>query len=47
MLAIVTQLHPENLFELTFNAGDLIIITNMVLWAIYCACLRLRPDVHP
>ena len=19
----------------------------MVLWAIYCACLRLRPDVHP
>jgi drug/metabolite transporter (DMT)-like permease len=47
VLAIVTQLHPENLFQLTFNTGDLIIITNMVLWAIYCACLRLRPDVHP
>lgn len=47
VLAIVTQLHPENLFELSFNTGDLIIITNMVLWAIYCACLRLRPDVHP
>ena len=31
----------------SFNTGDLIIITNMVLWAIYCACLRLRPDVHP
>ena len=30
-----------------FNGGDLIIIANMVLWAIYCACLRLRPDVHP
>src|SRR5262245_11921648 len=47
VLAIVTQLHPEKLFELGFNVGDLIIITNMVLWGIYCACLRLRPDVHP
>jgi drug/metabolite transporter (DMT)-like permease len=47
VLAIVTQLHPENLLELSFNTGDLIIITNMVLWAIYCACLRLRPSVHP
>ena len=47
VLAIVTQLHPENLASLSFNAGDLIIITNMVLWAIYCACLRLRPNVHP
>jgi drug/metabolite transporter (DMT)-like permease len=47
VLAIVTQLHPENLFDLSFNTGDLIIITNMVLWAIYCACLRLRPEVHP
>jgi drug/metabolite transporter (DMT)-like permease len=46
VLAIVTQLHPENLFDLSFNTGDLIIITNMVLWAIYCACLRLRPNVH-
>ena len=33
--------------SLSFNIGDLLIITNMVLWAIYCACLRLRPDVHP
>jgi drug/metabolite transporter (DMT)-like permease len=47
VLAIVTQLHPEHMFELTFNTGDLLIITNMVLWAIYCACLRLRPAVHP
>ena len=44
---IVTQLHPENLASLAFNAGDLIIITNMVLWAIYCACLRARSTVHP
>ena len=31
----------------SFNGGDLIIIANMVLWAIYTACLRLRPDIHP
>jgi drug/metabolite transporter (DMT)-like permease len=47
VLAIVSQLHPERLLELTFNGGDLIIIANMVLWGVYCACLRLRPDVHP
>jgi drug/metabolite transporter (DMT)-like permease len=47
VLAIVTQLHPERLQALSFNHGDLIIIANMVLWSIYCACLRLRPDVHP
>jgi drug/metabolite transporter (DMT)-like permease len=47
VLAIVTQLHPENLASLSFNIGDLIIITNMLLWGIYCACLRLRPNVHP
>jgi drug/metabolite transporter (DMT)-like permease len=46
VLAIITQLYPERLLGLTFNAGDLIIIANMVFWAIYCACLRLRPAVH-
>jgi drug/metabolite transporter (DMT)-like permease len=47
VLAIVTQLHPERLLSLSFNGGDLIILANMVLWAVYCACLRLRPNVHP
>ncbi len=47
VLAIVSQLYPERLLSLTFNAGDLIIILNMVFWAIYCACLHLRPAVHP
>jgi len=47
VLAIVTQLYPERLLTLTFNGGDLIIIVNMVFWAVYCACLRLRPAVHP
>ena len=47
VLAIITQLYPERLLDLTLNGGDLIIIVNMVFWAIYCACLRLRPAVHP
>jgi drug/metabolite transporter (DMT)-like permease len=47
VLAIVTQLQPERLLTLTFNNGDVIILINMALWGIYCACLRLRPDVHP
>jgi len=47
VLAIITQLSPERLLDLTFNGGDLIIIVNMVFWATYCACLRLRPAVHP
>jgi drug/metabolite transporter (DMT)-like permease len=47
VLAIVTQLDPERLLSLTFNGGDLIIIVNMAFWAVYCACLHLRPAVHP
>ena len=46
VLAIVAQLYPERLLDLTLNGGDLIIVVNMVFWAIYCACLRLRPAVH-
>ena len=47
VLAIVTRLHPDLMLSLSLNAGDLMIIANMVLWSIYSACLRLRPDVHP
>jgi drug/metabolite transporter (DMT)-like permease len=47
VLAIVTRLDAGRLASISFNAGDLIIIANMVCWALYSACLRLRPDVHP
>jgi drug/metabolite transporter (DMT)-like permease len=47
VLAIVTRLDPARLASLSFNAGDLIILANMALWAIYSACLRLRPAIHP
>jgi drug/metabolite transporter (DMT)-like permease len=45
VLAIVTQLNGERLASLSFNVGDLIIFGNMMLWAVYSACLRLRPQV--
>ena len=47
VLAIVSQLDPGRMASLSFNGGDIIIIVNMVFWGIYCACLRLRPPVHP
>lgn len=46
VLAIVCRLDGRQLLSLAFNAGDLLILLNMVLWAVYCACLRLRPAVH-
>jgi drug/metabolite transporter (DMT)-like permease len=46
VLAIVSRLDLARLASFSFNGGDLIIIANMVLWAIYSACLRLRPDIH-
>ena len=47
VLAIVSRLDVARLASLSFNGGDIIIIVNMVFWGIYCACLRLRPPVHP
>jgi drug/metabolite transporter (DMT)-like permease len=46
VLAIMSQLSLQRLLHLSFNFGDLLIIVNMAFWAIYCACLRLRPNVH-
>src|SRR5262245_32026756 len=46
VLAIVSQLDSQRLLGLSFNFGDLLIIVNMGFWAVYCACLRLRPGVH-
>jgi drug/metabolite transporter (DMT)-like permease len=46
VLAIVSQLNLQRLLGFSFNFGDLLIIVNMAFWASYCACLRLRPNVH-
>jgi drug/metabolite transporter (DMT)-like permease len=46
VLAIVSRLDLARLAGLSFNTGDLIIIANMTLWAVYASCLRVRPAVH-
>ena len=46
VLAIITRGHPQALASLGFNIGDLIILFNMGLWAIYSASLRKRGNMH-
>jgi drug/metabolite transporter (DMT)-like permease len=46
VLAIVSRLDPATLAAFSFNVGDLIIIANMTLWAVYASCLRVRPGMH-
>lgn len=46
LLTIATQGDLARLQSLAFEKGDLVILANMGLWATYCACLRLRPNVH-
>ncbi len=45
VVAIVSKLDGDALRTLSFNGGDLILVLNMSLWAIYSACLRLRPKI--
>ncbi len=46
VLAIVAHGSLDTLRHLGFNWGDLIILLNMMVFAIYAACLRLRPQIH-
>jgi drug/metabolite transporter (DMT)-like permease len=46
VLAIVSKGHAENLLGLEFNWGDLIIIFNMGVWAVYSVYLRRKPPIH-
>jgi drug/metabolite transporter (DMT)-like permease len=45
VLVIVAKLDPATLLSMSFNPGDLIIAFNMGVWAVYSACLRLRPPI--
>jgi drug/metabolite transporter (DMT)-like permease len=45
VLAIVAKLDPATLLLMSFNPGDLIIAFNMGVWAVYSACLRLKPPI--
>lgn len=46
LMVLATQGDLARLSTLQFEKGDLAVIANMGLWATYCACLRLRPNVH-
>jgi len=45
VLVIISRLDPAVIGGLGFNIGDVIIVVNMGLWAIYSASLRLRPPI--
>jgi len=47
VLAIITKLDPAIAATFAFNLGDIIIVVNMALWAVYSASLRWRPPIHP
>jgi len=46
VLVIISHGTIETLRHLSFNWGDLIILFNMAVFAIYAASLRLRPQIH-
>lgn len=46
VLVIVTRADLSVLLSMQFNWGDLIIFGNQFVWAVYAACLRIRPQVH-
>jgi drug/metabolite transporter (DMT)-like permease len=46
VLIIIGHGSPQALLHLQFNGGDLIIVFNMLVFAVYAACLRLRPPMH-
>ncbi len=47
VLVIVAQGQLETLKALGFNWGDLIIVFNMIVFAVYAVYLRQRPQIHP
>ena len=46
VLVILTKGDVTALGRLGFNSGDLIVLFNMGIFAVYSACLRLRPQLH-
>jgi drug/metabolite transporter (DMT)-like permease len=46
VLVIIAKGDAGRLASLNFNAGDLLVIANMLLFGIYSACLRLKPNIH-
>lgn len=47
VIVIVSRGDLAILQTISFNYGDVLLLVNMAVWAIYSTCLRLRPPVHP
>lgn len=48
VVIILTRGHPETLVALGFNAGDLLVLGGVLVWALYSIALRWRPGgLHP
>jgi drug/metabolite transporter (DMT)-like permease len=46
VLVVISKGRVEDLLGLSFNAGDLVILFNMGVWAVYSVYLRRRPPIH-
>ena len=46
VLVIIARADVATLAHLQFNWGDIIIVVNMAVAAVYATCLRLRPRIH-
>jgi drug/metabolite transporter (DMT)-like permease len=46
VVAIITKGERDVLASWAFSGGDLIILANMALWAVYSAFLRFKPELH-
>lgn len=46
VLVVLSKGDLETLTRLAFNAGDLIMLGAMAVWALYTALLRKRPPIH-
>ncbi|MBM3609029.1 MAG: DMT family transporter [Alphaproteobacteria bacterium] len=47
VMSIVSRGDLAVLQAMTFNFGDILLLINMAIWAVYCACLRMLPKMHP
>lgn len=47
VLVIVSRGDLAVLRTISFNYGDILLLVNMAVWAIYSTCLRVRPPIHP
>lgn len=47
VMVIVSRGDWSILKAISFNYGDILLLVNMAVWAIYSTFLRLRPPIHP